>query len=89
MSTSSENIRTVLQAQAQEHGVKLSLDEGAAPPQEAVLDAVHHALHGVALARLHVQQCVAVDPSEPPGHVGSTGPAKPPGPAQCAFPGAR
>ncbi len=58
MSTNSEDVRTVLQAEAREHGVKLSLDAGVRPPKEAVLDAVHHALHGVALAQVDAEELV-------------------------------
>jgi hypothetical protein len=48
----------VLRADAQEHGVKLTLEENAPSSTEAVLDAVHHALHGVALAQIDAEELV-------------------------------
>ena len=58
MNSHSNDIRAVLEADAREHGVELSLEENAAPPKQAVLDAVHHALLGVELAQIEAGELV-------------------------------
>jgi hypothetical protein len=56
MSTRREHIRTALQADAREHGVRLTLKGTTAPADNAVFHAVHTALHGLALAQVDANE---------------------------------